>query len=76
MINIIKSKNRHFSDLGWLKTYWLFSFSNYHDPQNISHGMLRVFNDDIVEAHKGFDTHPHEEMEIVGSFPFRVGKNC
>ena len=65
MINIIKSKNRHFSDLGWLKTYWLFSFSNYHDPQNISHGMLRVFNDDIVEAHKGFDTHPHEEMEIV-----------
>jgi len=65
MINIIKSKNRHFSDMGWLKTYWLFSFSNYHDPQNISHGMLRVFNDDIVEAHKGFDTHPHEEMEIV-----------
>jgi hypothetical protein len=65
MINIIKSKNRHFSDMGWLKTYWLFSFSNYHDPRNISHGMLRVFNDDIVEAHKGFDTHPHEEMEIV-----------
>jgi len=27
--------------------------------------VLRVFNDDIVEAHKGFDTHPHEEMEIV-----------
>jgi hypothetical protein len=65
MINIIKSKDRHFSDMGWLKTYWLFSFSNYHDPRNISHGMLRVFNDDVVEAHAGFDTHPHEEMEIV-----------
>jgi Pirin-related protein len=51
--------------MGWLKTYWLFSFSNYHDPRNISHGMLRVFNDDVVEAHAGFDTHPHEEMEIV-----------
>ena len=65
MINILKSSDRHFSDMGWLKTYWLFSFSNYYDPQNISHGMLRVFNDDIVKAQTGFDTHPHEEMEIV-----------
>ncbi|WP_299978756.1 pirin family protein [Desulfobacula sp.] len=65
MINIIKSKDRHFSDMGWLKTYWLFSFSNYHDPKNVSHGMLRVFNDDVVDAHTGFDIHPHEEMEIV-----------
>jgi len=65
MINVIKSSDRHFSDMGWLKTFWLFSFSSYYDPKNISHGMLRVFNDDIVEAHGGFDTHPHEEMEIV-----------
>ena len=65
MIHIIKSKDRHFNDFGWLQTYWLFSFSNYHDPENIFHGRLRVFNDDIVAAEKGFDTHPHEEMEIV-----------
>ncbi len=65
MIKIIKSSKRHFSDMGWLKTFWLFSFSSYHDPGNISHGSLRVFNDDIVQAHSGFDTHPHEEMEIV-----------
>jgi redox-sensitive bicupin YhaK (pirin superfamily) len=65
MINIIKSSERHFSDIGWLMTYWLFSFSSYYNPKNISHGMLRVFNDDIVKAHSGFDTHPHEEMEIV-----------
>lgn len=51
--------------MGWLKTFWLFSFSNYYDPMNISHGSLRVFNDDIVLSKKGFDTHPHEEMEIV-----------
>jgi len=65
MIDIIKSKDRHFSDMGWLKTYWLFSFSTYYDPKNVSHGMLRIFNDDIVQAHTGFETHPHEEMEIV-----------
>ncbi len=51
--------------MGWLQTYWLFSFSNYHDPANTNHGSLRVFNDDIVQPHKGFGIHPHEEMEIV-----------
>ncbi|MBF0119689.1 MAG: pirin family protein [Desulfobacterales bacterium] len=65
MIEIIKAGDRHFSDFGWLKTYWLFSFSNYYDPHNIQFGALRVFNDDIVEPETGFPTHPHEEMEIV-----------
>ncbi len=65
MIDIIEAKDRHFSDFGWLKTYWLFSFSNYFDPHNIQFGALRVFNDDIVEPGAGFPTHPHEEMEII-----------
>lgn len=65
MIKKIKASDRHFSDNGWLKTYWLFSFSNYYDPENLNHGKLRVFNDDIVDAGTGFGTHPHEEMEIV-----------
>jgi redox-sensitive bicupin YhaK (pirin superfamily) len=65
MIDIIPADKRHFTDIGWLQTYWLFSFSNYHDPANTNHGMLRVFNDDIVQPHKGFAIHPHEEMEIV-----------
>jgi redox-sensitive bicupin YhaK (pirin superfamily) len=65
MIEIIKADNRHFSDFGWLKTYWLFSFSNYFDPHNIQFGALRVFNDDVVEPGTGFPTHPHEEMEII-----------
>ena len=50
MIDVIKAKERYFSDFGWLKTYWLFSFSNYFDPHNIQFGALRVFNDDIVEV--------------------------
>lgn len=65
MIDIIKAKERHFSDYGWLKTYWLFSFSHYFDPDNIQFGALRVFNDDIVAPGTGFPTHPHEEMEII-----------
>jgi redox-sensitive bicupin YhaK (pirin superfamily) len=65
MIDIIRAEERHFSDFGWLKTFWLFSFSSYFDPHNIQFGALRVFNDDIVEPGTGFPTHPHEEMEIV-----------
>ena len=65
MIKIVRAGQRHFSDFGWLKTYWLFSFAEYYDPDNIQFGALRVFNDDVVEPGTGFPTHPHREMEIV-----------
>ena len=65
MIQVIPAEKRHYSDIGWLKTYWLFSFAEYYDPNNIQFGALRVFNDDIVEAGTGFPTHPHHEMEII-----------
>lgn len=65
MIKRIPAEERHFSDFGWLKTYWLFSFSNYYDPENIQFGALRVFNDDVVQPGKGFPPHPHQEMEII-----------
>ena len=65
MLDIINAKDRHFSDFGWLKTYWLFSFAGYFDPHNIQFGALRVFNDDIVQPGTGFPTHPHQEMEIL-----------
>ena len=65
MIEIIKASDRHFSDFGWLKSYWLFSFADYYDPHNIQFGALRVFNDDVVVPGTGFPTHPHREMEII-----------
>jgi len=70
MIKIIKAEDRHFSDFGWLQTYWLFSFSNYYDAGNVSHGALCVFNDDVVQTQTGFARHPHEEMEIVSIILF------
>ena len=65
MIKRIPASDRHFQDFGWLKTYWLFSFDTYYDPENKQFASLRVFNDDIVSAAKGFDMHRHKEMEIV-----------
>lgn len=50
MIKVIKSNERHHRDLGWLSTYWHFSFDDYHDPTNMNWGALRVFNDGVVEG--------------------------
>jgi redox-sensitive bicupin YhaK (pirin superfamily) len=52
-------------DHGWLKTWHSFSFASYFDKDKLNFGLLRVLNDDIVEAAEGFGTHPHDNMEIV-----------
>ena len=65
MIRKIENKNMGRSDLGWLKSLFHFSFAEYYNPDNMNFGVLRVLNDDLVEPHRGFDTHPHRDMEIV-----------
>lgn len=50
---------------GWLDTYHHFSFANFFDPKKMGYGSLRVLNDDYIEAHTGFEMHPHKDMEIV-----------
>jgi len=37
----------------------------YRNFNNMNFGVLRVLNDDYIQAHTGFDTHPHRDMEIV-----------
>ncbi|MFN3951733.1 MAG: pirin family protein [Thermaurantimonas sp.] len=64
-INIIKSENRGKSDIGWLKTRYSFSFSNYYNPHRMHFGKLRVLNDDQIAAGMGFGMHPHDNMEII-----------
>ena len=65
MIKKILAQERHFKNFGGLKTHWLFSFSDYYDPDNMKFGALRVFNDDIIEPKAGFPDHPHDTMEII-----------
>lgn len=64
-MKIIPSDNRYFSDMGWLKTYHLFSFADYVDYNNMNRWALRVFNDDFIEGKTWFPMHPHSNMEIV-----------
>ena len=60
-----RAADRATYDHGWLLTSHSFSFAEYYDPQNISWGALRVFNDDRVAPGQGFPTHPHRDMEII-----------
>lgn len=53
------------ADHGWLDARHHFSFANYYDPDRMSWGSIRVWNDDKIGPRSGFPPHPHRDMEIV-----------
>lgn len=65
MLRKLDHRNMGKSDLGWLKSIFHFSFSDYFNIDNMNFGVLRVLNDDLIEGGTGFDYHPHKDMEIV-----------
>lgn len=52
------------SNGNWLKSRFHFNFAEYSGGPS-SFGVLRVMNDDLVQPARGFDTHPHRDMEIL-----------
>ncbi len=65
MVRFIDHKKMGRSSQGWLESRFHFSFAEYYNPDNVRFGVIRVINDDIVQANTGFDTHPHKDMEII-----------
>jgi redox-sensitive bicupin YhaK (pirin superfamily) len=65
MYQIHLAESRGKANFGWLKSFHSFSFANYYNPERMNFGVLRVLNDDSVEAGMGFTTHSHENMEII-----------
>jgi quercetin 2,3-dioxygenase len=64
-VDVRRAAERFTTTTGWLDSRHSFSFGRHYDPSNTGHGLLLVNNDDVVLAGTGFDTHPHQDMEIV-----------
>lgn len=65
MMSIRPSSERGITRLPWLDGKHTFSFGEYFDPAHHHFRALRVINEDVVSPGKGFDTHPHRDMEII-----------
>jgi hypothetical protein len=64
-VDVRRADERVKTRLGWLDSKHSFSFGRHYDQANTHHGLLLVNNDDIVKPGTGFETHPHQDMEIV-----------
>lgn len=62
---IHRANERGIAEYGWLHSRFSFSFADYHNPERMGFGVLRVINDDVVEPQSGFGMHPHRDMEII-----------
>ncbi len=60
-----KAESRGHDHLEWLDSRKTFSFGDYYNPKRMGFGALRVLNDDVLAAGKGFGAHPHDNMEII-----------
>ncbi|MGY4767636.1 pirin family protein [Kribbella sp. CWNU-51] len=64
-MDIQRADERFRTSSEWLESWHSFSFGPHYDPGNIGFGFLLAHNDETVAPGTGFETHPHQDLEIV-----------
>jgi len=64
-LRLRRSDERGYEDFGWTDNWMTFSFADYHDPDWVHFGPLRVMVENHIQPHQGFSVHPHRDVEIV-----------
>ncbi len=62
---IRRSSDRGVQDLGWSVNRMTFSFADYHNPNWMHFGPLRVLIESRIDPYEGFSEHPHRHAEIL-----------
>ncbi len=65
MIDLVPFRSLGRFENDWLSARYHFSFADYHNPDRMGFGPLRVWNDDTIQPNTGFPPHGHRDMEIV-----------
>jgi quercetin 2,3-dioxygenase len=63
MFKIRRDAEIHDVEGGWFRARWHYSFDDYRDPEYVSFGTLRVFNDDRLVPGAIWPLHPHRDIE-------------
>lgn len=63
--SVIRAGDRSRTTTAWLTAYHCFSFGDHYDPDNTHHGVLIAENEDFLAAGTGFESHHHQDSEIV-----------
>ena len=64
-MEIRRAGDRFVTSSEWLDSRHSFSFGPHYDPANVGFGFLLAHNDETVAPGTGFETHPHQDLEIV-----------
>jgi quercetin 2,3-dioxygenase len=68
-LKVRRNKEIYETDGGWFHARWHFSFDQYHDPESMGIGTLRVFNHDTLVPGATWPMHPHRDVEGITYVP-------
>ncbi len=65
LLLVQRAGERFVTQVEGITTHHAFSFGLHYDPANIGFGTLLAHNDEHLLSGRGFDDHPHRDIEIV-----------